>query len=308
MTSLRRVIVNSAAIAAIGCGVVALAPPADARTVDSDELEAILVEIADGSRSALGDIDAVRLANGYVARWDTQSGNDQPLTRAQARQQLIALTALEFQGSEAVDPGHARRLAVDALPDEEPSEDEPGRSPLQPLGRGVSLILNVVAWVVVALIVGGVVYAIVRLVRAPRRRRHDDGSDDSTPEVSTSEMSGPGPGTPRQHPDGGPTDWADAALRAADAGDYAEALRCLHLAGVIDLDAAGRIRFDPAKTNGLLALELAGFDRSAADSLVELSRETESVIFGGRSADAQSYERAATRWSDLHSRLEQAPR
>lgn len=83
------------------------------------------------------------------------------------------------------------------------------------------------------------------------------------------------------------------AERAAAEGRYGAAVRQTFLAGLLRLDLAGAIRFDPGLTTGEIAETLADpvFDR--------LTRQFEDVVYGGREVDAAGWQAARSGWGDL---------
>jgi hypothetical protein len=85
-------------------------------------------------------------------------------------------------------------------------------------------------------------------------------------------------------------EWEDEARRAAAAGRYREAAVALYQALLLRLEAAGTLRYDPAKTPGDYRRE-AKRSPQAAGALTGFLRGFEPVVFGGRRLDAAGYER-----------------
>lgn len=85
-------------------------------------------------------------------------------------------------------------------------------------------------------------------------------------------------------------EWDDEARRAAAAGRYRDAAVALYQALLLRLEAAGVLRYDPAKTPGDYRRE-ARRSPQAAGALTGFLRGFEPVVFGGRTLDAAGYER-----------------
>lgn len=102
---------------------------------------------------------------------------------------------------------------------------------------------------------------------------------------------------PRAGP-GGPVDarartageWEEEARRAAAAGRYRDASIALYQALLLRLEAAGALRYDPAKTPGDYRREARGNPR-AAGALAAFLRGFEPAVFGGRALDEAGYGR-----------------
>jgi hypothetical protein len=85
-------------------------------------------------------------------------------------------------------------------------------------------------------------------------------------------------------------EWEDEARRAAAAGRFREAAVALYQALLLRLEAAGALRYDPAKTPGDYRRE-AKRDPRAAGALTAFLRGFEPAVFGGRALDGEGYER-----------------
>lgn len=85
-------------------------------------------------------------------------------------------------------------------------------------------------------------------------------------------------------------EWEDEAHRAAGHGRYREAAVALYQALLLRLEAAGAVRYDPAKTPGDYRRE-ARRDPRAAGALTAFLRGFEPAVFGGRALDGEGYER-----------------
>jgi hypothetical protein len=88
-------------------------------------------------------------------------------------------------------------------------------------------------------------------------------------------------------------EWEDEARRAAGQGRYREAAVALYQALLLRLEAAGAVRYDPAKTPGDYRRE-ARRDPRAAGALTAFLRGFEPAVFGGRALDGDGYERLRT--------------
>ena len=87
-------------------------------------------------------------------------------------------------------------------------------------------------------------------------------------------------------------EWEEEARRAAAAGRFREAAVALYQALLLRLEAAGTVRYDPAKTPGDYRREAkAGRDPRAAGALAAFLRGFEPAVFGGRALDAAGYDR-----------------
>jgi hypothetical protein len=85
-------------------------------------------------------------------------------------------------------------------------------------------------------------------------------------------------------------EWEEEARRAAGDGRYREAAVALYQALLLRLEAAGAVRYDPAKTPGDYRRE-ARRDPRAAGALTAFLRGFEPAVFGGRALDGEGYER-----------------
>ncbi|HEU0301268.1 MAG TPA: DUF4129 domain-containing protein [Longimicrobium sp.] len=85
-------------------------------------------------------------------------------------------------------------------------------------------------------------------------------------------------------------EWEEEARRAAAAGRFRDAAVALYQALLLRLEAAGVLRYDPAKTPGDYRRE-ARRDPRAAGALTAFLRGFEPAVFGGRALDGDGYER-----------------
>ena len=99
-----------------------------------------------------------------------------------------------------------------------------------------------------------------------------------------------GPGAPIDARDRTAAEWEDEARRAAAAGRFRDAAVALYQALLLRLEAAGVLRYDPAKTPGDYRRE-ARKAPQAAGALASFLRGFEPVVFGGRALDAAGYDR-----------------
>ncbi|WP_420129672.1 DUF4129 domain-containing protein [Longimicrobium sp.] len=99
----------------------------------------------------------------------------------------------------------------------------------------------------------------------------------------------PGPGSTNARARSA-AEWEEEARRAAAAGRYREAAVALYQALLLRLEAAGAVRYDPAKTPGDYRREVRR-DPDAAGALTAFLRGFEPAVFGGRALDGEGYER-----------------
>ena len=83
--------------------------------------------------------------------------------------------------------------------------------------------------------------------------------------------------------------WEDLAARLAAAGRHREAALALYQGVLLRLEAAGALRYDPAKTPGDYRRETRPHPRGGA--LAAFLRGFEPVAFGGRTIGAEGFER-----------------
>jgi hypothetical protein len=110
------------------------------------------------------------------------------------------------------------------------------------------------------------------------------GEQDAAPRVAR----GPGAAIDARAQTAG--EWEDEARRAAAAGRYRDAAVALYQALLLRLEAAGALRYDPAKTPGDYRRETRRAPQ-AAGALTSFLRGFEPVVFGGRALDAAGYDR-----------------
>lgn len=85
-------------------------------------------------------------------------------------------------------------------------------------------------------------------------------------------------------------EWEEQARRAAAEGRFREAAVALYQALLLRLEAAGALRYDPAKTPGDYRRETRR-DPRASGALTAFLRGFEPAVFGGRALDGEGYER-----------------
>ena len=83
--------------------------------------------------------------------------------------------------------------------------------------------------------------------------------------------------------------WEEEARRLAAAGQYRDAAVALYQALLLRMEAAGAVRYYPAKTPGDYRMEAR--PHSLSRPLSAFLRAFEPAVFGGRSLDAGVYER-----------------
>jgi len=88
-----------------------------------------------------------------------------------------------------------------------------------------------------------------------------------------------------------PAELRRRSREAAQAGDHAEAVRLLFLAGLTTLDERDRIDFSPGTTTEEISEHLTS---STFDDLASRFNE---VVYGGRDADADDYDRSLAEWN-----------
>lgn len=85
-------------------------------------------------------------------------------------------------------------------------------------------------------------------------------------------------------------EWEEEARRAAGEGRFRDAAVALYQALLLRLEAAGALRYDPAKTPGDYRRETRR-DPRASGTLTAFLRGFEPAVFGGRALDGEGYER-----------------
>jgi hypothetical protein len=85
------------------------------------------------------------------------------------------------------------------------------------------------------------------------------------------------------------TGWEEEARRLAAGGQYRDAAVALYQALLLRMEAAGAVRYDPAKTPGDYRMEAR--PHALSRPLAAFLRAFEPAVFGGRSLDAGVYER-----------------
>lgn len=90
-----------------------------------------------------------------------------------------------------------------------------------------------------------------------------------------------------------PSELRARARDAAEAGDHAEAIRLLFLAGLTTLDERDRIEFTPGTTTGEISgsLHSPTFDR--------LAERFNDAVYGGRPAGASDFETSLAEWDTV---------
>jgi Domain of unknown function (DUF4129) len=135
-----------------------------------------------------------------------------------------------------------------------------------------------VYWLIIGLLVAAALAIVLVLIRGAMSRLDDRPAPEARPA---------GPVNARVRTAG---EWEDEARRAAAAGRYRDAAVALYQALLLRLEAAGIVRYDPAKTPGDYRRE-ARRDPRAAGALTAFLRGFEPAVFGGRPLDGDGYER-----------------
>jgi hypothetical protein len=156
--------------------------------------------------------------------------------------------------------------------------------PSLPSIRGLGLNLRTFFIVVLAMIAALTLYFIVRLVLQLVPRGAMPGQPARPPSVPI-----------RPH-----AAWLAEAEAALTAGDYRAAMRALHMAALMKLDEAGRIRYLDSRTDGgfVRALRDDGRD-DLADALGRLSRLFAYCWYGMTPAGPDEYAAAREQWVRL---------
>lgn len=136
----------------------------------------------------------------------------------------------------------------------------------------------VLFWVVVALLGAAglalIVYLLFRML---------DNLSEADPQAARQAKAG-APGRPRDA-----HGWEEEARRLAAQGRYRDAAVALYQGMLLRMEAAGAVRYDPAKTPGDYRMEAR--PHSLARPLGAFLRAFEPAVFGGRRMDADVYER-----------------
>ncbi len=282
-----------AALALVVCAAVVL-PASRAHAIDatSDEVRG-LAQRATFDPAALERLRSI----------DSVDGRPADLGRALSGSDQIALgerlrTLAQSGAAPPVDSGSARGRAREVLSDRKFKETEPprpfrgafdrlgdwlDRNLTKPLGRVFRALVGwlpggeTTFWVLlVAAVVGLAVFVTIRLAR--RRAR-----------AITVETHGARISMARDDP-------KDLERRAAQAeanGDLTTAIRLRFAAGLLRLDQAGALSYEPSLTAGQVRrrLRLAPFDR--------VSVSFEAVAYGGRAPDVEDVEISKTGWGEV---------
>lgn len=200
-----------------------------------------------------------------------------------------------------VDPDDARRAADDIL--SRPEYREPGQSVVdralewlfEQFGNlferlGGSGPGSVIGWIVLAALVGGAVWLLIRALRVPLRSR----AEDELGVVYGTET----------HRDA--SVWLAEADRLAAAGDHRGALRCRHQAMVATAITAGRVDHVAGRTAAEYGGRLAATMPGEADRIASITERFEAAWYGGAAVDGAGYERFAADATAVEAGLERA--
>lgn len=105
-----------------------------------------------------------------------------------------------------------------------------------------------------------------------------------------------------------PEPWLQEATARANAGDYRGAVRALFIAGLMQMDRAGLIRFERTRTNGdyLRAVRRQGA-RAVYEQLLSFTRGFERIWYGDAPANESDYRQAHVDYGELQARLQALP-
>ena len=145
---------------------------------------------------------------------------------------------------------------------------------------------TVLAWVILAAAVGGVVYLLVRHGRVSLPARMPPDEAHVMVELTRSAE-----------------EWRAEAARLEAAGRWPEGLRCRHRALVADLVRRGAIPEQPGRTAGEYVRDIAGSLPEASASFAAATELFEAAWYGGASTGAAE----AARFADLEARVLAVP-
>lgn len=197
-------------------------------------------------------------------------------------------------------PERAERVArdvVDELDLEDPKPEDPSRQPPTG-GAAFGALGQVLAYLLVTAVAVGIGYVIFALVRS--RGGSDDGDDtdgDDTVEVDS--------GTAEAEDRAellSAAQWRERAAAAEAEGRFADAVRYLHYAGLIGLDEAAVVAFEPGLPNGAfvtIVADLEGAPATAPEDLRRLNHLMEDATFGHRPMDAAAVTSTRSGWERL---------
>ena len=105
-----------------------------------------------------------------------------------------------------------------------------------------------------------------------------------------------------------PTSWLAQAQRYADADDFRRAFRAVFIALLLQMDRAGVVSYDRARTNGdyLRLLRERGLN-ALAEALRPLTREFDLRWYGHHATGEDDYRRCRSEYDRLHALLTAAP-
>lgn len=158
--------------------------------------------------------------------------------------------------------------------------------------RGPSpAVVDLLGWILLAVVLGGVVFVIVRLLMS----------------------AGGGAGAERQsrsvralQPRVAAKAWYDRATAAAQAGNYREAAVLLFRAALAILDLRGFVHDDPSRTVNECAAELRERAPQHVQSFGAVARFFTSAFYAEKAVDAQAWENARTAYDQMFSAVTRA--
>jgi len=146
--------------------------------------------------------------------------------------------------------------------------------------------IRLMSWLALAVLTGLAVLLIHRWASGAERRNRRRSRADTEPHADPLDARG----------------WASRARTAAAAGRYREAATGLYQATILEMDAAGRVRYRDWKTPGDYALEIPSEDPARTGFLAFLA-DFVAVAFGPVEPDATSFASLSNRAAALGSRV-----
>lgn len=201
-------------------------------------------------------------------------------------------------------PERAERVArdvVDELDLDDPQPEDEQREPPQ-TGGALGALGQVLAYLFVAAAAVGIGYAIFALVRG---RGGGDDKDDADGDDTVAVDTGSAAAEERIEALSA-AQWREQAATAEAESRFADAVRYLHYAGLLGLDEAGVVPFEPGLPNGAyvaIVADLARSPGSAPEDLRGLNRLMEDATFGHRPMDAGAVAATRAGWERLTAEL-----
>jgi hypothetical protein len=162
---------------------------------------------------------------------------------------------------------------------------------LTPKQQGGGSWGSVVAWPVIAVLVGIAAFLIWRLRGASRRRRRDDPLFETETEVGRTAR-----------------DWITEAVACEARGAWKDALRCRFRALIADAIIRGAVRDVPGRTSGELRFEVERYVPAAAASFAAASRLFDAAWYGDEPTGADENAAFRRHAADAVAALDEAAR